>query len=237
MKAIASLQVLPTGGRPIISKEWDSPDEAYREVFQGVKTALRDLRKGMPEPRLAVAPQAFVPPGPAAAGSASTRKVAITGVLLLLVAFGIWGVMKLVRGPGGQKSMEPTQLTAPNTSPDQSGTQLPAGNKGQPAQTQPATSVVQPPDPSLKDEAAWKTAVSENTIGAYQQYNHDYPKGLHNTEAFKAIVLLQKEFDNYMDNAESLYKAGKTVKAKLYLEKAKKLAPLHPRVLALEKKL
>ncbi len=42
--ALARLQVLPPEGRPIVSKEWDSPDEPYRRVYEGVKVAIASLR-------------------------------------------------------------------------------------------------------------------------------------------------------------------------------------------------
>lgn len=44
LPALSRLQVLPPGGRPVLSKEWDSPDEPYLKIYEGVKGAVRELR-------------------------------------------------------------------------------------------------------------------------------------------------------------------------------------------------
>lgn len=66
--ALARLQVLPPEGRPIVSKEWDSPDEPYRRVYEGVKIAVGELRKveaAPPPVPLAASPPARTMPAPA----------------------------------------------------------------------------------------------------------------------------------------------------------------------------
>ncbi len=44
LPALSRLQVLPPGGRPVLSKEWDSPDEPYLKIYEGVKATVRELR-------------------------------------------------------------------------------------------------------------------------------------------------------------------------------------------------
>ena len=45
MPTLSRLQVLPPSGRPVLSKEWDSPDEPYLKIYEGVKAAVRELRR------------------------------------------------------------------------------------------------------------------------------------------------------------------------------------------------
>lgn len=44
LPALSRLQALPQEGRPVLSKEWDSPDEPYLKIYEGVKAAVRELR-------------------------------------------------------------------------------------------------------------------------------------------------------------------------------------------------
>lgn len=42
--ALSRLQALPPEGRPVLSKEWDSADEPYLKIYEGVKAAVREVR-------------------------------------------------------------------------------------------------------------------------------------------------------------------------------------------------
>ncbi len=56
MPALSRLQVLPPEGRPVSSKEWDSPDEPYLKIYEGVRTIAREIhtRKSKATPSIEV---------------------------------------------------------------------------------------------------------------------------------------------------------------------------------------
>lgn len=90
LPALSRLQVLPPGGRPVLSKEWDSPDEPYLKIYEGVKAVVREMH----HPKQKVAPPAI------ATGSVSwapnLRKwLAAIGLL----ALSVFGMVKWLSRP------------------------------------------------------------------------------------------------------------------------------------------
>ncbi|GAB4490076.1 MAG: hypothetical protein OHK0019_08420 [Saprospiraceae bacterium] len=93
--ALARLQVLPPEGRPVISKEWDSPDEPYLKIYEGVKTVVRELRRKTPAQQ--------IPPETTPESSPKNvrnwKPVAFVSIFALVAVAGVlWGIMQI---PGG----------------------------------------------------------------------------------------------------------------------------------------
>lgn len=80
---LEKFQVLPPEGRPVLSKEWDGPDEPYLKIYEGIRSVVREIRQ--PKPR--------VTPTDHESGSVfwpfNLRKWLVAIGLLCLVVFGI----------------------------------------------------------------------------------------------------------------------------------------------------
>ncbi len=174
--ALARLQVLPPEGRPIVSKEWDSPDEPYRRVYEGVKVAVGELRKveAAPPPaplparapaRIMPAPAQARPPAHEGAHRAFAWRLPalLTGAALL--AFLLWRSCagfparpaEVVKDSPNISAVEKTAGTAAQSlekqtpaEPKSAGKNPPAGSDG-PTSSQPITQkTASPPAEQVK---------------------------------------------------------------------------------------
>lgn len=78
---LGRIQALPPGGKPVKSKGWDSEDEPYRAIVDGVKTAVRQLRPGG-------APAPPIPRPEAPRRPLPRRTLLLSGALLLAALLG-----------------------------------------------------------------------------------------------------------------------------------------------------
>ncbi len=83
LPALARLQVLPPDGRPVVSKEWDSPDEPYRKIYEGVKAVVRELRRPSQE-SLGKTSETRPKPAP------NWRQLTFVAVFALVAVVGVW---------------------------------------------------------------------------------------------------------------------------------------------------
>ncbi|MFN0176460.1 MAG: toll/interleukin-1 receptor domain-containing protein [Saprospiraceae bacterium] len=92
LPTLSRLQVLPPEGRPVLSKEWDSPDEPYLKIYEGVKATVRDVQRRKQMAALAL----DTPPiaQPIYSSKRTNRKWWLMALALLLV-FTIWMVKYL----------------------------------------------------------------------------------------------------------------------------------------------
>jgi hypothetical protein len=88
LPALARLQVLPPDGRPVVSKEWDSPDEPYRKIYEGVKTVVRELRRKT----FAQMPAEETPESPPK-NVKSWKPLAFVSIFALVAVVGVWSIM------------------------------------------------------------------------------------------------------------------------------------------------
>ena len=79
---IARLQVLPSGGKPVLSKGWDAEDQPYVNIVKGVREAMRDLRKSQ-------TPKQKKEPVPAPQDDNDRRPVRQKPVIYAALAIGV----------------------------------------------------------------------------------------------------------------------------------------------------
>lgn len=78
-----------------------------------------------------------------------------------------------------------------------------------------------------RDTAAWATAQKTNTAQAYQQYIQQFPKGIFNTKANKAILQIKQakvqdsQFNTFFKEAEKNYQEKKYNRALQAITSAK----------------
>jgi len=78
--------VLPPDGRPVVSREWDSPDEPYRKIYEGVKAVVRELRRSTQEPSEKIREIHR-------RSSPTWRQLTFVAVFAMVAVVSIWGVM------------------------------------------------------------------------------------------------------------------------------------------------
>lgn len=83
LPALSRLQVLPPEGRPVLSKEWDSPDEPYLKIYEGVRSVVREMH----HPKQKIAPPANVTGS--VLWTTNLRKWLAAIGLLALIVFGM----------------------------------------------------------------------------------------------------------------------------------------------------
>lgn len=107
LPALARLQVLPPDGRPVVSKEWDSPDEPYRKIYEGVKIVVRELRRKtfeqMPVEKTLESP---------AKDAKSWRSLAFVVIFSLVAVVGVW---RMLTSEASKLADSQVVLTLPDT--------------------------------------------------------------------------------------------------------------------------
>lgn len=101
---------------------------------------------------------------------------------------------------------------------------------------------IEPPNEVPKDNHAledtdWALARQQNTLDAYEQFKIKYPSGKHFEEAESTYKERFREFTSALKSTEAMLKAGQPAKARLFWETARKIAPNHPSIQELSKKL
>ncbi len=152
---LAKLQVLPPEGRPVISKEWDSPDEPYHAIYQGIRAIVREMRAAAAGVLAMPLQQPVVPsmPRPVATMAAPRppaafdwRKPAIWALLVIVlggVGYVAW------TNAGGRKANTPDKSEQMSNKPVQNSPTQYSNPPGTPPQTsvvtdKPATATVKP---------------------------------------------------------------------------------------------
>lgn len=110
MPALSRLQALPPEGRPVLSKEWDSADEPYLKIYEGLKAVAREI--GQKQQKVATDARG-VSEIPVRQGS---RKWWLVWVAALTIA--VWGLTKWFppeKETAGQPQSEISQTVLPKT--------------------------------------------------------------------------------------------------------------------------
>ncbi|HRI59025.1 MAG TPA: TIR domain-containing protein [Saprospiraceae bacterium] len=100
MTALSRLQALPPEGRPVLSKEWDSPDEPYLKIYEGVKSAVREVRRE-------VVKRTSTEQVPEKT-SLNWKPIAFAAVLMLAVIASVW---KFIFNPMDTKNPASTSIS------------------------------------------------------------------------------------------------------------------------------
>lgn len=195
---IGRLQALPPGGKPVVSKDWNSEDESYRAIVEGFKVAIRELRRRDP----AADPIPVSEYKKNTNQKSSELKWGVSVGLVIVLVLGIWGVSWM-----GKKQDKLNQNSEPRLE-----------------------------RPSL-EETDWINTQKQNTLDSYDQFQQKYPSGKYLTEAETNRKTLESAFNMNIQNMEAMIQAGQLGKARKYWEAAKKIAPNHPKVQELAKKL
>lgn len=103
MPTLSRLQALPPEGRPVLSKEWDSPDEPYLKIYEGLKAAVRELRRKAVNQTPAQEKRRS-----SAKIFRNWRQLAFAAVLVLAAAAGVW---KFVFSPMDTKNATTSQVS------------------------------------------------------------------------------------------------------------------------------
>ncbi len=112
LPALARLQVLPLEGKPVISKDWDSADEPYRRIYEGVREVLRELRRTV---QVAAPTPIETPAEPPSHAPAARllKSLALSAAFLLLSALAWWLWPKHGGSPNAESKETSGQVADP----------------------------------------------------------------------------------------------------------------------------